>query len=248
MTWRPRPVGRQAPGGRLAPNRPDHRTTAPACNTAVIPLSRPQQPSRRSARSSGLCHSCNEGAGSIRSCAWSYRLRSRRSCAWPPHGAESREAPACRTESYPAEPYGSYRCGTNLAIEVIREEASTDCCAPPSSPSPTRTPGPPGRPPMTPQPGTLLWPTAWTAECAVARSSASPSTPPGDPKPPRPAVVVSNDAANATATRLGRGVITVVPVTSNTTRVYPFQVPLPARQTGLPHDSKAPIISLARRR
>jgi mRNA interferase MazF len=55
----------------------------------------------------------------------------------------------------------------------------------------------------------------------------------------RPAVVVSNDAANATATRLGRGVITVVPVTSNTTRIYPFQVLLPAGQTGLPHDSKA---------
>jgi len=55
----------------------------------------------------------------------------------------------------------------------------------------------------------------------------------------RPAVVVSNDAANATATRLGRGVITVVPVTSRTDRVYPFQVLLPAHQTGLPHDSKA---------
>ena len=55
----------------------------------------------------------------------------------------------------------------------------------------------------------------------------------------RPAVVVSNNAANATATRLGRGVITVVPVTSRTDRVYPFQVLLPADQTGLPHDSKA---------
>jgi mRNA interferase MazF len=55
----------------------------------------------------------------------------------------------------------------------------------------------------------------------------------------RPAVVVSNDAANATATRIGRGVITVVPVTSNVTRIYPFQVLLPARQTGLPRDSKA---------
>ncbi len=55
----------------------------------------------------------------------------------------------------------------------------------------------------------------------------------------RPAVVVSNDAANATATRLGRGVVTVVPVTSNTARVYPFQVLLPARKTGLPRDSKA---------
>jgi mRNA interferase MazF len=55
----------------------------------------------------------------------------------------------------------------------------------------------------------------------------------------RPAVVVSNDAANDTATRLGRGVITVVPVTSNVARIYPFQVLLPARQTGLPRDSKA---------
>ncbi len=55
----------------------------------------------------------------------------------------------------------------------------------------------------------------------------------------RLAIVVSNDAANAAATRLRRGVITVVPVTSNTARIYPFQVLLPARQTGLPRDSKA---------
>jgi mRNA interferase MazF len=55
----------------------------------------------------------------------------------------------------------------------------------------------------------------------------------------RLAVIMSNDAANATATRLGRGVVTVVPVTSNTTRIYPFQVLLPAEQTGLPRDSKA---------
>jgi mRNA interferase MazF len=55
----------------------------------------------------------------------------------------------------------------------------------------------------------------------------------------RPAVIVSNDAANAAATRLGRGVITVVPVTSNTGRIHPFQVLLPAGQTGLRKDSKA---------
>lgn len=55
----------------------------------------------------------------------------------------------------------------------------------------------------------------------------------------RPAVIVSNDLANATAQRLGRGVITVVPVTSNIERVYPFQVLLPATDTGLDHDSKA---------
>jgi mRNA interferase MazF len=55
----------------------------------------------------------------------------------------------------------------------------------------------------------------------------------------RPAVIVSNDAANATAGRLGRGVIAVVPVTSNVERVYPFQVLLPAAETGLDRDSKA---------
>jgi mRNA interferase MazF len=55
----------------------------------------------------------------------------------------------------------------------------------------------------------------------------------------RPAIVVSNDGANTTASRLKRGVITVVPVTSNTTRVYPFQVLLPASQCGLDRDSKA---------
>ena len=55
----------------------------------------------------------------------------------------------------------------------------------------------------------------------------------------RPEVVVSNDAANAVATQLGRGVVTIVPITSNTDRVHPFQVLLRADQTGLRHDSKA---------
>src|SRR6266480_4381988 len=55
----------------------------------------------------------------------------------------------------------------------------------------------------------------------------------------RPAVMVSNDGANMTAERLGRGVVTVVPVTTNTERVYPFQVLLPAADTGLDQDSKA---------
>ncbi|MEO7664632.1 MAG: type II toxin-antitoxin system PemK/MazF family toxin [Candidatus Limnocylindrales bacterium] len=55
----------------------------------------------------------------------------------------------------------------------------------------------------------------------------------------RPAVVVSNDGANATAERLGRGVITVVPLTSNVERVYPFQVLIPAGAGGLGRDSKA---------
>ena len=55
----------------------------------------------------------------------------------------------------------------------------------------------------------------------------------------RPAVIVSNDGANTTAERLGRGVITVVPVTSNIARVHPFQVLLDAASTGLDRASKA---------
>ena len=55
----------------------------------------------------------------------------------------------------------------------------------------------------------------------------------------RPAVIVSNDGANTTANRLGRGVVTVVPVTTNIDRIHPFQVLLAAATTGLPHDSKA---------
>jgi mRNA interferase MazF len=55
----------------------------------------------------------------------------------------------------------------------------------------------------------------------------------------RPAIIVSNDEANSTAAQIGRGVLTVVPVTSNVDRVYPFQVLLPSGAGGLPHDSKA---------
>jgi mRNA interferase MazF len=55
----------------------------------------------------------------------------------------------------------------------------------------------------------------------------------------RPAVVVSNDSANEAARQLGRGVITVVPVTSNVRRVRQFQVLLLANETGLRADSKA---------
>ncbi|TDE94003.1 type II toxin-antitoxin system PemK/MazF family toxin [Occultella glacieicola] len=55
----------------------------------------------------------------------------------------------------------------------------------------------------------------------------------------RPAVIVSNDRANASAARLGRGVLAVVPVTSNTSRVFDFQTLLPAAETGLRIDGKA---------
>jgi len=53
----------------------------------------------------------------------------------------------------------------------------------------------------------------------------------------RPEVIVSNDGANATAARLGRGALTVVPVTSSVSPLYPFQVLLPAAVTGLKRDS-----------
>ena len=55
----------------------------------------------------------------------------------------------------------------------------------------------------------------------------------------RPGIIVSNDGDKATADRIGRGVVTVVTVTSNTLRVFPFQVLLPANITGLRVDSKA---------
>src|SRR4051812_35008432 len=55
----------------------------------------------------------------------------------------------------------------------------------------------------------------------------------------RPAVIVSNDGANSSADGLAHGVVTVVPVTSNTQRVYPFQVLLTASATGLDRDAKA---------
>lgn len=55
----------------------------------------------------------------------------------------------------------------------------------------------------------------------------------------RPVVIVSNDAANASADRRGMGVVSVVPVTSSVATVFSFQVLLPAAETGLRRDSKA---------
>ena len=61
----------------------------------------------------------------------------------------------------------------------------------------------------------------------------------GEANKRRPAVIVSNDRANATAARLGRGVVTIVPLTTTVARVFPFQVLLPADETDLRLDSKA---------
>lgn len=54
----------------------------------------------------------------------------------------------------------------------------------------------------------------------------------------RPVVVVGRDAHTSVSVELGRGVVTIVPLTSNTARVLSFQVFLSAAQTGLDRDSK----------
>jgi mRNA interferase MazF len=55
----------------------------------------------------------------------------------------------------------------------------------------------------------------------------------------RPVVIISNDGANERAATLGRGVLTVVPVTSNVADILPFQTLLDSTATGLPRSSKA---------
>ncbi len=50
----------------------------------------------------------------------------------------------------------------------------------------------------------------------------------------RPALIVSNDANHRTA-----NTVTVLPITSNVSRVYPFEVLLSPRESGLPKPSKA---------
>jgi len=61
----------------------------------------------------------------------------------------------------------------------------------------------------------------------------------GEANKQRPAVIVSNDGANAAAERSGHGVITIVPVTSMVERIYPFQVLIPLNVAGLERESKA---------
>lgn len=43
---------------------------------------------------------------------------------------------------------------------------------------------------------------------------------PSEASKARPCVLVSNDGANTVATRLGRGVVTIVPITSQSERVF----------------------------
>ena len=61
---------------------------------------------------------------------------------------------------------------------------------------------------------------------------------PGEANKTRPAVIVSNDGANGAAARNDRGVVTVLPLTSNVSHVYPFQVLIRATEAGLDRDSK----------
>lgn len=52
----------------------------------------------------------------------------------------------------------------------------------------------------------------------------------------RPAVIITNDQANLYGTN-----VMVVPLTSNVSKIYPFQLLLPSEQVGLEKDSKAQI-------
>ncbi|GMR03132.1 MAG: type II toxin-antitoxin system toxin endoribonuclease MazF9 [Acidimicrobiia bacterium] len=60
----------------------------------------------------------------------------------------------------------------------------------------------------------------------------------GEANKTRPAVIVSNDGANGAAAQSNRGVVTVLPLTSNVSHVYPFQVLIRATEAGLDRDSK----------
>ncbi len=50
----------------------------------------------------------------------------------------------------------------------------------------------------------------------------------------RPVLIVSNDVANRASS-----LVAVLPLSSNTTRIFPFEVELLTQDTGLPKDSKA---------
>jgi len=52
----------------------------------------------------------------------------------------------------------------------------------------------------------------------------------------RPSILITNNQANLYGTS-----VMVVPLTSNLTKIYPFQLFLPSEQTGLDADSKAQV-------
>ena len=57
----------------------------------------------------------------------------------------------------------------------------------------------------------------------------------------RPAIIVSNNAANRRTTALGEGVVTVVPLTSRTEPVFPFHLLVRTRGSGLTRISRAQV-------
>ncbi|MCX2925396.1 type II toxin-antitoxin system PemK/MazF family toxin [Streptomyces sp. NEAU-W12] len=54
----------------------------------------------------------------------------------------------------------------------------------------------------------------------------------------RPAVIASDNAANESVVRNDRGVVTVAPLTSDTSRILMFQVLLRSEESRLPKDSE----------
>ncbi len=92
---------------------------------------------------------------------------------------------------------------------------------------------------MSRRPGTVPPPTGWSMERGEIRLTDLEPVRGSEANKRRPAVIVSNNGANEAADRLGRGVVTVVPVTSNIARLFPFQTLMPAELTGLRVDSKA---------
>ncbi len=57
----------------------------------------------------------------------------------------------------------------------------------------------------------------------------------------RPAILVSNDGVNQAAGRHGHGMVMVVPMMPETDSLYPFQVLIPAEESGMDRDTKAAV-------
>src|SRR4051794_24814689 len=113
------------------------------------------------------------------------------------------------------------------------------CCAIPHWRTTTRRPGPSGSPRGTAPHGRRPQATGFPMQRGEIRLVDLEPVRGSEASKRRPGVIVSNDRANSVAARLGRGVVTVVPVTSNIRHVFPFQTLLPSASTGLRVDSKA---------
>jgi len=54
----------------------------------------------------------------------------------------------------------------------------------------------------------------------------------------RPVLVISNNSRNEVISQSGRGILTVLPISSKTESVFPFQVLPLSEESGLPQESK----------